>query len=215
MRPVNLLPPRYRPARASGERPGIGYAAIGALAVLLLMVVMYVLTNNKINDANKAASKAEAEKAVAQARAGQLTAFGDFTQLKASREAAVASIAEVRFDWERLMRETALVLPADVYLTAFNGTTAAAEGATASTPTATIAGCAPDHPAVADTLVRLRKMHNVVSVDLASSAKADDGAGTAAGEAPCKTAWNGTLTFESETPPATPQPVPARLGGGQ
>ena len=53
MRPINLLPTRYRPARASGERPGIAYGAIGALAVLLLMVLLYVLTSNSINDADE------------------------------------------------------------------------------------------------------------------------------------------------------------------
>lgn len=213
MRPVNLLPPRYRPARASGERPGIGYAAIGALAVLLLMVVFYVLTNNKINDANEKASKAEAEKAEAQARAGQLTAFGDFTALRASREGAVASIAEVRFDWERTMRETALVLPKKVYLTSFNGTTAGAEGA-AGTPSVTMSGCAPTHPAVADTIVRLRKMHNVVSVDLSTSAKGTGAAETGGGAA-CPTAWTGTVTFQAEAPPTKTEAIPARLGGGQ
>lgn len=217
MRPVNLLPPRYRPARASGERPGIGYAAIGGLAVLLLMVVLYVLTNNKINDANEAAAKAEAQKAEAQARAGQLTAFGDFSQLRASRENAVASIADVRFDWERLMRETALVLPEDVYLTAFNGSagTGGEAGGEGGAPTATIAGCAPDHPAVADTLVRLRKMHNVVSVDLASSSKADTSGAAAAAGTPCPTAWDGKVTFQAEAPPTKSEQVPARLGGGQ
>lgn len=215
MRPVNLLPPRYRPARASGERPGIGYAAIGGLAVLLLMVLLYVLTSNKINDANEKASKAEAEKAAAQARAGQLTAYGDFTQLRASREAAVASIAEVRFDWERLMRETALVLPKKVYLTAFTGNAVGeGEGVAAGGPSAQITGCAPNHPAVADSIVRMRKMHNVTSVDLQSSAKSAAATTDTTG-AVCRVAWTGTVTFQPEAPPTTTQAVPARLGGGQ
>jgi Tfp pilus assembly protein PilN len=216
VRPVNLLPARYRPARASGERPGIGYAAIGALAVLLLMVVLYVLTNNQINDANEKASKAEAEKAAAQARAGQLTAYGDFSQLRATREAAVGQVAEVRFDWERLMREMALVMPKEVYLTAFTGSTTGDGGGEtggATGPTATMSGCAPDHPAVADTIVRLRKMHNVVSVDLTTSAKGATGGAT--GTDACPTAWTGTVTFKPEAPPEKPTPVPARLGGGQ
>src|SRR3954470_14015532 len=98
MRPVNLLPSRYRPARASGDRPGIGYFAIGALAVLLLMVLGLVLTQNGINDANDKTADAQAEQAAAQAKIGQLQAYGDFATLKASREAAVRSVAQVRFD---------------------------------------------------------------------------------------------------------------------
>src|SRR3954469_20838613 len=119
MRPVNLLPSKYRPARASGQRPGIGYAAIGALAVLLVMVLLYVVTNNGIKDAKDKTAVAQAEQQVAQAKIGQLQAYGDFAALKASREAAVAGTAQVRFDFERLMREVALVLPKNTYLTTF------------------------------------------------------------------------------------------------
>src|SRR4051794_2199738 len=160
MRSINLLPPRYQPTRASGERTGIGYAAIGALAVLLLMIVLYVVTNNGINDAKEKTAKAQAEQQAAQARVGQLQAFGDFAQLKQSREAAVKNVAAVRFDYERLMREIALVLPHNTYLTQFTagagGAGAAATAPTATTgattatgPTLSVTGCAPSHPGVA------------------------------------------------------------------
>src|SRR4051794_12193456 len=109
MRPINLLPGRYRRARASGERPGIAYAVVGILAVLLVMAVLYVVTDNKINDANKKTADANAEKAAADAKIGQLQAFGNFASLKTSREGAVKGVADVRFDYERLMREMALV----------------------------------------------------------------------------------------------------------
>jgi hypothetical protein len=222
LRPVNLLPGRYRPARPSGERPGLAYAAVGALAVLLLMVLLYVLTNNGINDAKDKTAEAQAEQQAAQVRAGQLSAFANFGTLKTSRENAVKGIAGVRFDWERLMREMALLLPKDVFLTTFGAapageaTTAATGGATGTGPTVSIGGCAPSHPAVATTLVRLRKLHNAVSVDLTTSAKAATGAGGgAAGGAACKVAWEGTLVMSAERPPTTREPVPARLGGGQ
>lgn len=220
MRPVNLLPARYRPARASGDRPGIGYAAIGVLAVLLLMVVLYVVTNNGINDAKEKTAQAENERAVAQAKIGQLQAYGDFQQIKLQREAAVKSIAQIRFDYERLMREMALVLPKNSYLTAFTaapagqgGATTATSGATGTGPQVTISGCSPSHPDVATAVVRLRKLHNVVDVNLSSSTKG--GAGTAAGSGVCDVAWNAVLTFNAEAPPTVQEPVPARLGGGQ
>jgi Tfp pilus assembly protein PilN len=223
VRPVNLLPPRYRPARASGERPGIGYAAIGGLAVLLLMVVMYVLTKNGINDAHDKTARAQAETVAAQAKVGQLQAYGDFAALKARREQAVASVAEVRFDWERLMREMALVLPHDVYLTTFaatpaGGTTTATSGAAAGTgPGVSVSGCAPSHPGVAATLVRLRKLHNIIDVNLAQSTKVQKAAAataTSAGSA-CPVQWAATATFRAESAPTAPAAVPARLGGGQ
>lgn len=222
MRPVNLLPGRYRPARATGERPGIGYAAIGTLAVLLLMVVLYVITQNGINDAKDKTAKAQAEAAVAQAKVGQLQAYGNFASLKQARFSAVAGIAEVRFDYERLMREMALVLPHNTYLTGFtaaaggaaSGTTTAAAGtATASGPAVSLSGCAPSHPGVATAIVRLRKLHNVQDVNLSSSAKASAAPGQ--GGSACPVAWAATATFQAESAPTAIAPVPARLGGGQ
>lgn len=218
MRAINLLPARYQPARASGERPGIGYAAIGALAVLLLMVAAYVLTNNGIDDAKEKTAAAQAEQQAAQARIGQLQAYGDFATLKASREAAVRGVAQARFDYERLMREIALVLPKNSYLTQFTSggaaaTTAPAAGTTATGPTVTISGCAPSHPGVATAIVRLRKLHNITSVDLKSSQKAAAAGGAGGGS--CKVQWSASLAFQAETAPTVTEPVPARLGGGQ
>jgi Tfp pilus assembly protein PilN len=215
LRPVNLLPPRYRPARASGERPGIGYAALGALAIVLLMVVLYVTTQNSINDANDKKAIADVKTQEAQAKIGQLSAYAAFASLKASRERAVAGVATVRYDWERLMREMALVLPHDVYLTSFTAAAGgAAAGAVAGTgPTLAISGCAPSHPDVATTIVRLRKLHNVVDVALATSTKAAAASPTSGG---CADQWNAAVTFQAESAPTvTTAPVPARLGGGQ
>lgn len=223
MRPVNLLPARYQPARASGSRSGIGYIAIGVLAVLLVMVLLYVVTQNGINDAQDKTAQATAEQQEAQAKAGALQAYGSFATLKTSRESAVRGLAQVRFDWERLMREVSLVLPKNVYLTSFTasatGADAAAQAAatpgavTATGPTLQIGGCAPTHPDVAATVVRLRNLHNAVDVDLKTSTKAAtdaSGAGTA-----CKVSWTGTISFQPEAAPTAPQGVPARLGGGQ
>jgi Tfp pilus assembly protein PilN len=218
LRPVNLLPPRYRPARASGDRPGIGYAAIGGLAVLLLMVLLYVVTNNGIKDAQNKTAKAQVEQQAAQARIGQLQAYGDFAALKVSREQAVAGVAQVRFDYERLMREVALVLPHNTYLTTFSatgggGASATVGPATASGPSVNVSGCAPSHPGVSVAIVRLRKLHNVQDVELKSSTKS--GGSTATTAVACKVTWVASLTFNAEAAPTVQTPVPARLGGGQ
>jgi Tfp pilus assembly protein PilN len=222
VRPINLLPARYQPARASGERPGIGYAAVGALAVVLLMVLLYVITNNGINDAKEKTADAQAEQAVAQAKIGQLQAYGDFGALKVSRESAVRGVALARFDYERLMREIALVLPHNTYLTAFQAGTGGAAAATTATPTTTatgpsvtITGCAPSHPGVATAIVRLRKLHGVQDVDLKSSQKAGQSATPGSTGSACPVNFNATLSFNAETAPTVQEPVPARLGGGQ
>ena len=227
MRPVNLLPARYRRARATGARSGVAYIVVGVLAVLLLMVVLYVVTQNGINDARDKTAKAQVEQQEAQARAGALSAYGNFAQLKTSRESAVKSIAQVRFDYERLMREVALVLPKDVYLTTFTASTAGegadqtatatSGGVSATGPTVSVAGCAPTHPDVAATVVRLRRLHNAVDVNLQSSTKAPEStqSGSQSGTAVCPVAWVGTIELKPETASTAPQDVPARLGGGQ
>jgi Tfp pilus assembly protein PilN len=228
VRPINLLPARYRPARASGERPGIAYAAIGILAVLLIMVVAYVLTNKQINDAKKKTADAQAQEAASQARIGQLQAYGDFANLKDQRESAVRSVAESRFDYERLMREMALVLPHNTYLTAFSATaggasSTAATGTTTPTssgPAVSITACAPSHQAVATAVVRLRQLHNIQDVDLKSSQKGSAPSGTTSSSSStttngCAVTWTADLTFNAETGTTPNQPVPARLGGGQ
>jgi Tfp pilus assembly protein PilN len=220
VRPVNLLPDRYRPARASGKRPGIGYAALGILAVLLLMVLLYVVTNNGIKDAKNKTAEATAEQQAAQARVGQLQAYGDFSAIKASREQAVKSVALSRFDYERLMREIALVLPHNTYLTNLtSGAAAATASATTTTsttstgPTITITACAPSHPAVATAVVRLRQLHDITDVNLQSSSKG--GTSGSGGTAGCAVSWTAGLTFQPATAATVQEPVPARLGGGQ
>jgi Tfp pilus assembly protein PilN len=223
MRAINLLPPRYQPARASGQRTGIAYAAIGVLAVLLVMIVAYVLTNNSINDAKDKTAQAQQEQQVAQAKIGQLQSYGDFATLKTSREAAVKGVADARFDYERLMREIALLLPHNTYLTQLSSTGAAASAdqtattgtTTATGPTISVNGCAPSHRGVADAIVRMRKLHNVQDVELKTSQKSSAGGAAAGGAAICKVQWTASLTFNPESAPTTPQPVPARLGGGQ
>ena len=54
MRPVNLLPARYRP-RAAGEESKTAYMALGALALLLLAVFGYVMTARSVNSGRSGA----------------------------------------------------------------------------------------------------------------------------------------------------------------
>jgi Tfp pilus assembly protein PilN len=220
VQPINLLPERFRPARATGQRPGIGYAALAGLAVLLLMVLGLVVTHNQTNSAKEKADEAAAQAAQAQARIQQLGAFANFRQVKLARETAVRNLALTRFDFERVMRELALVLPKDVFLTSFQagpggagGETASAGATTTTAPTLTLAGCASGHKEVATTIVRLRQLHDVTDVTLNSSAKGTAGGGAAPGGAACEDSWSAILTFTAPvSAPATR--VPARLGGG-
>lgn len=231
MRPINLLPVRYQPLRGTGRRSGVAYIATGVLAVLLLMVVLYVVTDNGIKDAEEKTAEAKAEEATALARVGALKPYGDFATLRIARESAVRAAAGQRFDYERLLREMALLLPDDTYLTSLSasaggsataaaaapptGATGATTPASGSAPGVAVAGCAPNHPTVADSVVRLRKLHNVTDVTLVSSTRG--GTGTTGGggaSSVCRVSWSATLQFKAEQVTPERGRIPSRLGGG-
>ena len=101
MRPVNLLPERYRPAKSSGKRSGSAYVLLGVLGALLLVVFLFVNTSNQVADREQKTAAAQAEAQQAEAQAGTLGAYGDFKAAKETRTQSVGSIANGRFDWER------------------------------------------------------------------------------------------------------------------
>jgi Tfp pilus assembly protein PilN len=209
MKPVNLLPESQRPKRASGARGGSAYMVIGALAILLVAVVGYVLTANGIASKKDEAAKLSRQADAAEARAKTLTAFAGFEQVKQTREQSVRQLAAGRFDWERMLRELARLLPPGTYVTSLEadaangnasgsgstgGSTSSASsssaggGAGATGPTLAISGCTRSQPEVATVLVRLRRLNRTTDVTLSRSSKNEastaGGAGATGGAAP-------------------------------
>ena len=236
MRSVNLLPASERPRVAAQAPPNASIAVLAVLGLLLLAVAGFVFTKNQVNDKRTAIATAEQEKAEADRASQGLKAFGDFTQIKQTRVQAVTDLATKRFDWERMMRELALVLPDKVWVTNLSAGGAAA-GEAAATPAAgeqtttagsgassvTIKGCAPSQKSVAATIVRLRSLYSAQEVELKDSAKA-----AASGSASSSTGggssdgcgrfyqFNSVVNFAEPKAPSKETPVraPSRLGGG-
>jgi Tfp pilus assembly protein PilN len=183
MRPVNLIPPEDRRGDRAPLRSGpLSYIVIGALGLVLLAVTMLVTTSNDISDKQAQVDQLEAERDAAAADAAKLTAYTEFASLREQREATVASLAQSRFDWERVMRELALVIPSDVTLTNLNGSaTGNAEGSTATTdivaPNLSLTGCAADHEAVARFVASLEDIDGVTRVGLTRDETADQDSG--------------------------------------
>lgn len=224
MRPVNLLPPKYRPYVPTGARAGSAYVAVGGLAVLLVATVAYLITVSGIRSDRAATARAKADADRAELRAGSLGGYAKFHRLKATREESVRQLAAGRFDWERMLRELARVLPSDVYVTqlsaelggakggegsgAAGGTGAGGQAASATQAgagaspgaTLTLKGCAPSQPDVATAIVRLRQLHRAEEVTLTSSTRASsEGAGSGGGAAPsCRGyEFDAAVTFEA------------------
>src|SRR4051794_41805892 len=110
------------------------------------------------------------------------------------------------------MREIALLLPHNTYLTNLaagvggSAPAAATTSVSASGPVVTITGCAPSHPGVATALVRLRKLHNVTDVNLTTSAKG--GASGTGGTTRCPVQWAPARPLPPQTTPPLTGPGP-------
>ncbi|HEX8066504.1 MAG TPA: hypothetical protein VF520_08255 [Thermoleophilaceae bacterium] len=181
MNAVNLLPAKHRPRTPTGGQQGSAYFVIGGLGALLLAVLLYVVTVNGINTRKDSVARAKAETAQAEARARDLSAYGNFKQVKEQRLSSVKQAATGRIDWERLARGLAHVLPEDVWLlsasasatgqpqsTGSQGSSPSGGAATKANdgPTLVLSACARSHPEVAVALVRLRHLAGVEDVSL-------------------------------------------------
>src|SRR6476660_3392012 len=106
MRPVNLIPSEDRHGEHAPMRSGpVVYIVVGALVVALAGVTALVLTGNQISERKAEVARLHREDVVVSARAKRLAAYTQFRALREQRVATVTSLANSRFDWERVMRE--------------------------------------------------------------------------------------------------------------
>jgi Tfp pilus assembly protein PilN len=211
VRAVNLLPEKHRPRKPTGGQSKSGFVLLGVLGAVLVAVLVYVLTLNSINSSKTKITEATAEAARLNDQANSLGPYGDFAKIKAERVASVKQLAEGRFDYERMVRELAHVLPTDVWLVnaaaSASGDVASTPGAAAPTtpatpaapgtpatsgPTLKLQGCARDQGQVAVTLVRLRELEGATDVSLDhSTAGTDAGSGGTGPAAPTTSTTTG------------------------
>lgn len=202
MRPVNLIPTEERRGEQAPLRSGpLAYILLGALVAVLVGVAALVLAGNQISEREAEIATLEVEDAKARAQVERLTAYTQFRSLSEQRAATVASLAESRFDWERVMRELALVLPDDAWLVSLTATATPAvsvggggnasglRGATPG-PALELSGCAEGQEAVAGFVTTLKDIEGVTRVGVQSSElndKSGDASGNVEGTDECRT----------------------------
>jgi Tfp pilus assembly protein PilN len=188
MRPVNLIPPDERRGDAAPLRTGaLPYVLIAGLGLLLLGIVAVALTGKQISDRQSQKTSLEQQLTAATARANRVQAFTDFRTVQANRAATVASLAQSRFDWSRVLEELARVVPSDVHLSSLTASVSGgSSGSSSSTsssssgggsslssgvtgPSLSIEGCAPSQDAVAGFIAALQDIDGVTRVGLESS----------------------------------------------
>jgi Tfp pilus assembly protein PilN len=180
VRPINLIPPEQR---IGGRKPMKGgplaYILVGAMVAALLGVTLLVVTSNQISESKSEAAQLDREQATVEAKANRLAAYTQFHSIREQRVLTVTSLADSRFDWDRVLRELALVLPADVSLTSLTGTAKsgiAPEGssslplrASVPGPALELTGCAGDQNSVAGLVQALKDIDGVTRVGVESS----------------------------------------------
>jgi Tfp pilus assembly protein PilN len=192
MRAVNLIPPDERRGDRAPLRTGVfAYVLVGGLALLLLGIVAVALTSKQISDRESEQQSLQQELDQATARAQSLQAFTNFRAAQEQRAATVTSLAQSRFDWERVLQELSLILPSDVWLSSLTGTVSpdvtieSAGGGSSSSggagvraevagPALEISGCATGQEAVAGFISALEDIDGVTRVGLDSSNSVGD-----------------------------------------
>lgn len=189
MRPVNLIPPDERRGEHAPLRTGaLVYLVVGAFVAVLVAVTALVLVGNQIAEREADLARLEREDAVARQRAQELAPYVQFQTMSEQRVQTVASLADSRFDWERVMRELALVLPDDVWLVELNGSAAPGAGGegggnlrgSTPGPALGLVGCAKGQEGVARFVAALKDIDGVTRVGMESSELPDSGSGAGA-----------------------------------
>lgn len=194
MRPVNLIPLEQRRGENTPLRTGpLPYVLLGALVLILAGVTALVLTDNQISERKDEVVTLKREDAAAAAKAQRLAAYTEFQAMSEQRIATVTSLADSRFDWERVMRELALVLPSDVWLVSLDATAtastavdgggggAALRGSTPG-PALAIEGCARGQEGVAGFVTALKDIDGVTRVGVESSELPSESEGAGSGK---------------------------------
>ena len=124
MRPVNLIPPEERRggAERGTKRSGaVSYAIVAVLAIAVVAVAASTYFGNQVSDRKAEVESLESQVAAANARAQSLTQFTSFQALRDARVQTIDSLARTRFNWQRVLRELARIIPEDVEVTNVTG----------------------------------------------------------------------------------------------
>jgi Tfp pilus assembly protein PilN len=232
MRPVDLRPTEEKGARGSsplGARTGgVPYALIAGLALAVLGAAAWGLNTKSISDKEAELAALEQEERQAAAKAQALGPYAQFRAAQEQRSATVSSLAQSRFDWERVMRELSLVIPSDVWLVELTGTVApgvtVAEGTeinarqTVAGPALSLIGCASSQDSVASFVNALEDIDGVTRVGVTASERpelsASGGGSEGSDQGDCRTRdfifrFEMVIGFDEVPAPATAQTAPS------
>ncbi len=188
MNSVNLLPERKGAQRSLGGGSKRPVVILGAVCLVGALGFWGHSARSEAAKLRTEVETATAERVALEAQLGTKLAGQQRAALVVVRRGAVIALATGRINWERLVRDTAQVLPQGVWLAQINGevaeaTAAGGRAATTPTPTATpkglhLEGFALTHTKVALLLTRLAAVPGLGETRLASSEEIQRGGRT-------------------------------------
>jgi Tfp pilus assembly protein PilN len=185
MRPVNLIPPDERGSDRGAMRTGaFSYVLIGALALGLLGIIALAFTSKQVSDRQSKVADLQVQEQQAEAKAQSVQAFANFRAVADQRSSTVTSLAQSRFDWQRVINELARVVPSNIWLVQLAGSAnpqvSVPDGPEIAIrddvpgPALELVGCAPSQDAVAGLVSSLEEIDGVTRVGVQKSEKVED-----------------------------------------
>jgi Tfp pilus assembly protein PilN len=171
VRAVNLLPKddrRQRGAEARRNNPVLIGGVAGAVLVTAILCAWFLTASAGVADNQKRRDAAAAELSATPVPAPTSPQSSALEQQKVARVTALSSALGGRLAWDRVLREFALVLPDDVWLTSMSAQAPSGGG----TSGFTINGRTYSQDGVARLLARLALVPHLTNVTLQHSSAA-------------------------------------------
>lgn len=182
MRAVNLMPRELAGDRSQADRAPFFVAGGGIAAVTAVAVVLFMSASGSVGDQSSQLESIEAAIALIPAQREPAVAPGTIVQERTDRVAALSAALATRAPVDRLLREIALVLPEDAWLTGLiaaasaaapTGAPAGGAPSPAGAPGVTIQGATYSHQSVARVLARFAALPTLTNVRLTASARVE------------------------------------------
>jgi type IV pilus assembly protein PilM len=183
----DLRPAARRRSADDAAAPRTAKALCGVSALLAAAIVYLVVVSNQLTSAEDRSARLSGQAAGVERQVAALKPYADFAVAAEARRQAVATIADSRFDWARVLRQLSEVTPSSVWLSSVRGTltpgtqlgAGADSGATPGlrgarvAPALEVSGCAIRQSRVPAYMDRLRSIGRATDVGFSRAERLD------------------------------------------
>lgn len=143
MKAVNLLPAgqRTRSVRIKPTRKGM--VGVGIVAAVAGMGYWGFSINQQVGDVDTQIATAESEKSALESQIGAFAAVQQHRAVQERKKGLVVGLTQARINWERIIRDTATVMPRQTWLTSLKADSPGLATAPVAVPTTQPAGTQP------------------------------------------------------------------------